>query len=72
MVSRNIILRYSGINKHFVLCLAFLVLVQDKATGRVTTIIDNRAALAVQRMAAGSEEGKKVMNQLLTGSSGGK
>jgi hypothetical protein len=43
------------------------VIVQDKANGRVTTIVDNRAALAVGRMTAGSQEGKDAMTKLLTG-----
>ncbi|KAI2510535.1 hypothetical protein MHU86_3803 [Fragilaria crotonensis] len=43
------------------------LIVQDKANGRVTTIVDNRAALAVGRMTAGSQEGKDAMTKLLTG-----
>jgi len=43
------------------------VLVQDKAGGQVITVADNRAALAVGRMTAGSAEGSAAMNKLLTG-----
>ena len=43
------------------------VIVQDKSNGRVITVVDNRAALAVGRMTAGSQEGKDAMTKLLTG-----
>lgn len=43
------------------------VLVQDKANGRVRTIVDNRAALTAQRLASGSEEAQSAMAQLLSG-----
>ena len=46
------------------------VLVQDKASGRVHSIVDNRAALTAQRLASGSEEAQSAMVQLLSG--GGK
>lgn len=46
-----------------------LVLVQDKLNGRVTTVVDNRAAMAVAKMAGNDAEGAKVFNQLLTGGS---
>ena len=45
----------------------FLVIVQDKNGGRVTNVVDNRAALAVNRMTGGSQEGNEAMNKLLTG-----
>lgn len=43
------------------------LIVQDKSNGRVITVVDNRAALAVGRMTAGSQEGKDAMTKLLTG-----
>lgn len=41
------------------------ILVQDKANGRVQTIVDNRAALTAQRLASGSKEAQSAMAQLL-------
>lgn len=46
------------------------VLVQDKQTGRVITVVDNRAALTAKRMAGGNAETASAMQQLLGGSSG--
>lgn len=46
------------------------VLVQDKQTGRVVTVVDNRAALTAQRLAGGNKESSEAMKQLLGGSSG--
>lgn len=47
------------------------VLVQDKRSGRVITVIDNRAALTAKRLAGGSQETANAMQQLLgRGSSG--
>ena len=46
------------------------VLVQDKANGRVQTIIDNRAALTAQRLAGGNKETSNAMKQLLGGGGG--
>lgn len=43
------------------------VLVQDKQNGRVISVIDNRAALAAQKMAGGSAEGQKAFADLLKG-----
>lgn len=43
------------------------VLVQDKSNGRVHTVVDNRAALTTQRLAAGSKEAQSAMVQLLSG-----
>eukprot|EP00542_Grammatophora_oceanica_P021653 CAMPEP_0194050386 /NCGR_PEP_ID=MMETSP0009_2-20130614/35009_1 /TAXON_ID=210454 /ORGANISM="Grammatophora oceanica, Strain CCMP 410" /LENGTH=276 /DNA_ID=CAMNT_0038696989 /DNA_START=17 /DNA_END=847 /DNA_ORIENTATION=+ len=43
------------------------VLVQDKTTGRVITVVDNRAALTAQRLVGASKEGSQVMNTLLGG-----
>ena len=45
------------------------VLVQDRQTGRVITVVDNRAALTAQRLAGGNKETSDAMKQLL-GSSG--
>jgi mitochondrial import inner membrane translocase subunit TIM21 len=47
------------------------VLVQDKQTGRVITVIDNRAALTAQRLAGGNTETAEAMKQLLSGGGGG-
>jgi import inner membrane translocase subunit TIM21 len=46
------------------------VLVQDKQTGRVITVVDNRAAMTAQRLAGGNKETADAMKQLLGG--GGK
>lgn len=43
------------------------VLVQDKRSGRVITVIDNRAALTAKRLAGGSQETANAMQQLLGG-----
>lgn len=43
------------------------ILVQDKSNGHVHTIVDNRAALTAQRLAAGSKEAQSAMAQLLSG-----
>ena len=48
------------------------VLVQDKATGRVQTLVDNRAALTAARLSGGNAEAANAMSQLLRGSGGGK
>ena len=46
------------------------VLVQDKRSGRVLTVIDNRAALTAKRLAGGNQDTANAMQQLL-GKSGG-
>mmetsp|Transcript_11989 Transcript_11989/g.16764 ORF Transcript_11989/g.16764 Transcript_11989/m.16764 type:complete len:272 (+) Transcript_11989:140-955(+) len=43
------------------------VLVQDKANGRVITVVDNRHKMAAARMAGGSKEGQEAFGNLLTG-----
>lgn len=43
------------------------ILVQDKANGRIFTVVDNRAALTAARLASGSKEAQSAMSQLLTG-----
>jgi import inner membrane translocase subunit TIM21 len=48
------------------------LLVQDKRNGRVITIVDNRTALTVRRMAGESKEGNEVLHNLLVGSSSSK
>lgn len=45
------------------------VLVQDKQSGRVITVVDNRAALTAKRMAGGNQESASAMQQLLGGGS---
>ena len=45
----------------------FTVLVQDKANGRVQTIVDNRAALTAARLAGGNKDSMAAMSQLLGG-----
>jgi import inner membrane translocase subunit TIM21 len=45
------------------------ILVQDKRTGRVITVADNRAALTAQRMAGGNKDTANAMQQLLGGAS---
>jgi hypothetical protein len=42
-------------------------LVQDKQTGRVVTVVDNRAAMTAQRLAGGNKETADAMKQLLGG-----
>ena len=46
------------------------VLVQDKHTGRVITVVDNRAALTARRLAGGNQESANAMQQLLGGGKG--
>lgn len=46
------------------------ILVQDKQTGRVIRVVDNRAALTSQRLAGGNKQTADAMQQLLGG--GGK
>ena len=46
------------------------VLVQDKRSGRVITVIDNRAALTAKKLAGGNQDTANAMQQLL-GKSGG-
>lgn len=43
------------------------VLVQDKRSGRVITVIDNRSVLATKRLTGGSQETTNAMQQLLGG-----
>jgi import inner membrane translocase subunit TIM21 len=43
------------------------LLVQDKRSGRVITVIDNRSMLAAKRMAGGSKEGEDAFAGLLSG-----
>jgi import inner membrane translocase subunit TIM21 len=45
------------------------VLVQDKRSGRVITVIDNRAALTAKKLAGGNQETANAMQQLLGGNS---
>jgi import inner membrane translocase subunit TIM21 len=45
------------------------VLVQDKQSGRVITVVDNRAALTAKKLAGGNQESASAMQQLLGGSS---
>ena len=45
------------------------ILVQDKQSGRVITVIDNRAALTAQRLAGGNKDTSDAMRQLLGGGS---
>ena len=45
------------------------VLVQDKRSGRVITVIDNRAALTAKKLAGGNQETANAMQQLLGGGS---
>mmetsp|Transcript_10725 Transcript_10725/g.12294 ORF Transcript_10725/g.12294 Transcript_10725/m.12294 type:complete len:272 (+) Transcript_10725:92-907(+) len=45
------------------------LIVQDKLNGNVITIVDNRAEMAMAKMAGDSKEGQKIFNQLLTGGS---
>ncbi|KAG7338267.1 TIM21 domain containing protein [Nitzschia inconspicua] len=46
------------------------ILVQDKQTGRVLTVKDNRAAITAQRLAGGNQQTADAMKQLLGGGSG--
>lgn len=43
------------------------VLVQDKANGRVQTVVDNRAALTASRLSGGNKDSMAAMSQLLGG-----
>ena len=43
------------------------ILVQDKANGRVFTVVDNRSKLAAARMAGGNKEGMEALQNLLGG-----
>jgi len=43
------------------------VLVQEKQSGRVITVIDNRAALTANRLAGDSQESADAMKRLLGG-----
>jgi import inner membrane translocase subunit TIM21 len=43
------------------------ILVQDKESGRVITVVDNRSSLTAARLAGGSKESAGVMQQLLGG-----
>jgi import inner membrane translocase subunit TIM21 len=45
------------------------VLVQDKKSGKVVTVVDNRAALTAKRLAGGNAETASAMSQLLGGGS---
>jgi mitochondrial import inner membrane translocase subunit TIM21 len=47
------------------------ILVQDKQSGRVITVKDNRAAITAQRLAGGNAETANAMKQLLSGGGGG-
>ena len=46
------------------------ILVQDKRTGRVITVVDNRASLTAKKLAGGNSETANAMQQLLGGSGG--
>jgi len=48
------------------------VLVQDKATGQVETVIDNRSAMTAARLTGGNQEQMAAMSQLLSGGREGK
>lgn len=43
------------------------ILVQDKSTGQVQTLVDNRAALTAARLSAGNAQAASAMSQLLRG-----
>jgi mitochondrial import inner membrane translocase subunit TIM21 len=43
------------------------ILVQDKANGRVHTVLDNRSALETMRLAGGNKEAQSAVSQLLSG-----
>lgn len=45
------------------------ILVQDKQSGRVITVVDNRAALTAKRLAGNSQESADAMKKLLGGNS---
>ena len=46
---------------------SFIVLVQDKRNGYVTTVVDNRSAIMTKRLAAGNKEGEAALATLLGG-----
>ena len=48
------------------------ILVQDKRSGRVVTIVDNRASLRAKQLAGGNTQTANAMQQLLSGSGGNK
>jgi import inner membrane translocase subunit TIM21 len=43
------------------------VIVQDKRNGRTINVVDNRSAMAAQRMAGGSKEGQEALGNLMGG-----
>jgi len=43
------------------------VLVQDKRSGRIITVVDNRASLTAKRLSGGNQETSNAMQQLLGG-----
>ena len=43
------------------------ILVQDKRSGRVITVVDNRAALTAKKLAGGNNETSQALQQLLGG-----
>ena len=43
------------------------ILVQDQRSGRVITVVDNRAALTAKRLAGGNTESSQALQQLLGG-----
>ena len=43
------------------------ILVQDKRSGRVITVVDNRAALTAKQLAGGNAESSQALQQLLGG-----
>ena len=45
------------------------ILVQDKKSGRVITVVDNRAALTAKRMSGNNQESAEAMKKLLGGNS---
>jgi hypothetical protein len=45
------------------------IIVQDKQSGRVINVVDNRAGLTAQRLAGGNKETAGAMQQLLGGGS---
>jgi hypothetical protein len=47
--------------------ITFIVLVQDKRNGYVTTVVDNRSAMMTKRLAAGNKEGEAALATLLGG-----
>jgi len=45
------------------------ILVQDKRSGRVITVVDNRASLTAKRLAGGNADSSQALQQLLGGGS---